>query len=84
LITSHQQALRWLLEEAARWHVANGAPETVDELFVQYVARYEDDEKFRAEADAAAQQALDEVVTVLDDLGIARRLGHGEYDVTRH
>jgi hypothetical protein len=61
MFTSERDAVRMLLEEAAKWHAdAAGAPEKAPQMLTQYLARYKTDARFRAEIDADARQSLEQ------------------------
>jgi hypothetical protein len=58
MFTSRKEAVRMLLEEAAKWHAENARdPERAAALLAEYRERYRTDAAFRAEIDAGARQA---------------------------
>jgi hypothetical protein len=59
--TSKKLAVRWLMEEAAKFHAeAARDPARADQLLAEYRERYRTDPQFRAEFDEGARLAREE------------------------
>ena len=61
MFTTRKLAVRWLMEEAAKFHAAAaGDPARAAQMLREYRQRYKTDPEFRAEIDEGARQAREE------------------------